>query len=144
MFPAISTAGFPTPGVAAPRQDRVHKHVKLLGIFWIILSAFHLFPGFWLLFFGRFALPYVPFHMRGLFLPLAAGMGLLLLAAAVLGIAAGWGLLTHQPWARILAIVLGIIALVRVPFGTALGIYTLWVLLPAGSDAEYRRMSRAA
>jgi hypothetical protein len=30
------------------------------------------------------------------------------------------------------------------PFGTALGIYTLSVLLPAGSEEEYRRISRAA
>jgi hypothetical protein len=31
-----------------------------------------------------------------------------------------------------------------VPFGTALGIYTLWVLLPGDSEQEYRRLSRAA
>jgi len=30
------------------------------------------------------------------------------------------------------------------PMGTALGIYTLWVLLPASSEYEYRRMSRVA
>ncbi|HEX5481040.1 MAG TPA: hypothetical protein VFZ08_00270 [Terriglobia bacterium] len=116
----------------------------MLGILWIALSALHLVPGLWLLFFGQFALRYIPFQMHALFLPLAAGIGVLLLAAAALGIAAGWGLLTHQPWARILTIILGIIALIRVPFGTALGIYTLWVLLPTESDAEYRRMSRAA
>jgi hypothetical protein len=42
-----------------------------------------------------------------------------------------------------LAIVLGCIALVHIPFGTALGIYTLWVLLPAESEEEYRRTARA-
>jgi hypothetical protein len=30
------------------------------------------------------------------------------------------------------------------PFGTALGVYTLWVLLPAKSEEEYRQMERAA
>jgi hypothetical protein len=30
------------------------------------------------------------------------------------------------------------------PFGTALGAYTLWVLLPAQSEQEYEQISRAA
>jgi uncharacterized membrane protein (DUF2068 family) len=72
------------------------------------------------------------------------GLGGLLLAGAVVGIVAGWGLLERKPWARMLAIVLGCFSLLDMPFGTALGIYTLWVLLPAGSEEEYRRMARAA
>jgi hypothetical protein len=40
--------------------------------------------------------------------------------------------------------ILGFISLFNIPFGTALGIYTLWVLLPAASDEEYRALSRAA
>jgi len=32
--------------------------------------------------------------------------------------------------------------LFNVPFGTALGIYTLWVLLPAESDVEYEKEAR--
>jgi hypothetical protein len=42
-----------------------------------------------------------------------------------------------------LAIVLACFSLLDMPFGTALGIYTLVVLLPAGSEEEYRRMARA-
>jgi hypothetical protein len=30
------------------------------------------------------------------------------------------------------------------PVGTALGIYTLWVLLPAQSEEEFRQISNAA
>jgi hypothetical protein len=33
--------------------------------------------------------------------------------------------------------------LIDMPFGTALGIYTLWVLLPAESEQQYKRMTRA-
>jgi hypothetical protein len=29
------------------------------------------------------------------------------------------------------------------PFGTALGIYTLWVMLPNSSEMEYRQMARS-
>jgi hypothetical protein len=43
-----------------------------------------------------------------------------------------------------LAIVMGCLNLIHIPFGTALGIYTLWVLLPAQSEREYRNVSQAA
>ena len=55
-------------------------------------------------------------------------LGLFLGARAALGIVAGWGLLTLRPWARILMIVLAILGLFNFPVGTALGVYTLWVL----------------
>jgi hypothetical protein len=44
------------------------------------------------------------------------------------GIVAGCGLMSHKNWARVMVMILGIIALVNIPFGTALGIYTLWVV----------------
>jgi hypothetical protein len=59
---------------------------------------------------------------------------------AVLGVGAGWGLLQREGWARPAAIALGILNLFDPPFGTALGIYTLWVLLPAESEREYREL----
>ena len=43
-----------------------------------------------------------------------------------------------------LAILFGAISLIDIPFGTALGIYTLWVLLPAEHEEEYRALSHAA
>ncbi len=45
------------------------------------------------------------------------------------GIIVGVGLLKLRPWARIVGIVLCALNLLHVPFGTALGIYGLWVLL---------------
>ena len=44
------------------------------------------------------------------------------------GIAAGWGLLTYRPWARPLNIAFSIFDLFSIPIGTALGIYSLWVM----------------
>jgi hypothetical protein len=75
--------------------------------------------------------------------PMMFSMGIVFLVIAAGGILVGWGLMNHERWARITAIVLGILALFHPPFGTALGIYTLWVLLPSGSAAEYDRMSQA-
>ena len=47
---------------------------------------------------------------------------------AVPGLVVGIGLLKRQPWARILGIVMSALSLMHIPFGTALGIYGLWVL----------------
>jgi len=71
-------------------------------------------------------------------------IGWLILAKGAAGFVAGWGLLQRQEWARVFALVMGFIALLSVPIGTALGIYTLWVLLPNQSDEEYRALAHAA
>ena len=63
-------------------------------------------------------------------------VGTLLGLLAVPGLLAGYGLLKHKPWARVLAMVVGILSLVNFPVGTAIGIYTLWVLTQA-SAADY-------
>jgi hypothetical protein len=43
-------------------------------------------------------------------------------------ILAGWGLLNFKEWARILTIILAILHLFGFPIGTAIGVYSLWVL----------------
>jgi hypothetical protein len=50
------------------------------------------------------------------------------LALGVPGLIVGIGLLKLRPWARILGIVISALDLTHIPFGTALGIYGLWVL----------------
>jgi hypothetical protein len=67
----------------------------------------------------------------------AAGVAVVIFAALAL-IAIVWGaahvvvgvpLRRRRPWARIMALILGSVDLLLLPYGTALGIYTLWVLL---------------
>jgi hypothetical protein len=70
------------------------------------------------------------------------GGSLLIVAAG--GICVGWGLMERLPWARGVAVVLGVITLFHPPFGTALGIYTLWVLLANDAGPQYNRMARTA
>jgi hypothetical protein len=52
-----------------------------------------------------------------------------------------WGLVDHAPWARTYTIIVSAISLLNLPFGTALGVYTLWVLLPESSESEYRQLA---
>ena len=134
------------PPAPAPAQSRVTGHVRLLGIFWLAYSAIQLM-GSWFLssIFPRFFegwgwSPHIPFLVGGLL----RAVGWLLLARGVLGVIAGWGLLDRQPWARILAIVLAVFTLFHLILGAALGIYTLWVLLPGESERDYRQLARPA
>jgi hypothetical protein len=47
---------------------------------------------------------------------------------SVPNIVVGWGLLKRKSWSRIAGLVLGCLGLLSFPFGTALGIYSLWTL----------------
>ena len=77
------------------------------------------------------------FLSRGIF-----SAGVVLAMFGVVHLVLAWGLFERERWARMLGLVLGFLALVRFPLGTALGIYTLWVLLPEGSGAEYDRLAQ--
>jgi len=131
----------------AAGESRLSRHLRLLGILWMALSALHVLGAFFTWIAGRFILPSV---MRGgggipgFVPPLVMSIGYFLLVLSIAGLATGWGLLQRETWARTLALVMGFIVLLKAPLGTALGIYTLWVLLPAQADEEYRRLSRAA
>ncbi len=106
-------------------------HFRTLGILWLVFSAFRLIPGGAFFFLGHFMPWYDSFRFH---VPFFAP-GVLL---AVLGFAAGYGLLERRPWARPLAIVLAVLALFHLPVGTALGIYTLWALASHRGEQEYR------
>ncbi len=129
-----------------PQKSRLAGHIRLLAIFWLALSAFRLLPGLFLVvMFGHAnAMDFLPPDVPGFVHPLVRSIGVGLLITAGIGIALAWGLLARQPWARMLAIVFGCFTLIDIPFGTALGIYTLWVLLPAKSEEEYQRMAKVA
>jgi len=65
----------------------------------------------------------------------AWGVAIMMLVCAAPSLITAWGMLTFRPWARILGIIFAAIDLFNVPVGTALGIYSLWVLLhPATVD----------
>jgi len=126
----------------------VARHISLLGALWIAFSVVRLIPGVALMVFGHMRFPFmfmpIPAPIRLFLAPFLGAIGLLISGFAIAGVIAGWGLLTHTPWARMLAIVLGCISLIHFPFGTALGVYTLWVLIPERAEAEYQRLARVS
>jgi hypothetical protein len=109
----------------------------------------------WLMLFGRMFIPAIrgwagpgggPFFGWNLDSVLWRGLFSAWIVLAVFGVlylVLAWALFERQPWARSLGLVLGFLALLRFPLGTALGIYTLWVLLPDHSGREYERLAQS-
>ncbi len=124
-----------------PQVSRVSGNLRTLAILWVVYSAFRILPGLFLRSMDSYGWPFMyntPFFVHGI----VRTVGSVFVITGVAGLIAGWGLMERQSWARILAIILAFLSLIHVPFGTALGIYTLWVLLPASSEQEYQRIAR--
>jgi hypothetical protein len=136
-----------SPGAGYAEPSRVARNISALGALWILYSVLRLIPGIALFALGHLHFPFLmaPFPFSGhLFMaPFLGAIGLLISCTAVAGIIAGWGLMAHQPWARVLAIVLGFLSVIHFPLGTALAVYTFWVLLAGGAEAEYQNLARA-
>ena len=60
-----------------------------------------------------------------------------LVVGSIIAAIVGYSLLTRRAWGRVLAIVAAVLVLFKPILGTALGIYTLWVLAPSVSGMEY-------
>jgi hypothetical protein len=54
------------------------------------------------------------------------------------GIIAGIGLFKRKEWARILTLILSVIKLMNIPIGTAVGAYSIWVLVQDETTALFK------
>jgi hypothetical protein len=63
---------------------------------------------------------------------------------SLLGIWAGLALLQRGRAGRTIALVAAFLSLLSIPVGTALGIYTLVVLLPEGASRNYARLASSS
>ncbi len=131
------------PPASPAATSRTAGHVTLLGILWLAMSALRMVPGIAIMAMSHSRFDFLPPDVPDFVPHLITALGFLFAAAALATAVIGWGLLNWQPWARMAAIVFGCLSLLDFPFGTALGIYTLWVLLPEQSGREYRARSVA-
>lgn len=125
----------------------MQTHVKIIAWLTIALHGFTLLTGVALyLFFagiGGIAALSAP-HDGGLAgLAVLGGIGTLIMgffmAMSLPGVLVGWGLLTGKEWARIGAIILGVLSLLHFPFGTALAVYTFVIMFDPQTVAMFRR-----
>lgn len=116
----------------------MRKHIELLGILHIVYSILGLLIGIGFLIF----LPGI-----GMISGDATAIGVLTLLGSILGgffillslpgLIAGIGLLKIRPWARIFAIIVACFDAFNIPLGTALTIYTFWVLINDEAIKEF-------
>jgi len=134
----------------------VERRINILATGWLVYAALIAITGFaGLAFAHAFMGPHMgPFwggpnrfghhYWMGPGLPFFwlrfAWMGVALRTG--LALAAGLGLMQKTTWGRWVAIVAGCIMLIHMPLGTAMGIWTLVVLLNAPNALGYEVMSR--
>jgi hypothetical protein len=108
-------------------------HVQIVAALNIAAGALYLLFGFGLFLCIAMAGGIVAFQGEH---AVAGILGIIMVALcglfavlALPSIIAGWGLFAGKSWARPLTLVLAILHLPNIPFGTALGIYSMWALL---------------
>lgn len=107
----------------------LEQHVTILGWLYIIGNAIFLAVGGFVFFLlTGIGVASGDSEAVAILGTVGTAVGLLLGALAVPGMVAGYGLLKRRPWARVVALVVGILGLVNFPLGTAIGAYTFWVL----------------
>lgn len=116
--------------IAEYEVHQMQTHVKVLGWLYIVLGVIGLLLAF-VVFVAVFGGGLISGDEEAIAITalVATIVGGLLFLVSAPGIIAGLGLLGYRNWARILAMILGIINLPGFPVGTALGVYTLYVLL---------------
>ncbi len=124
------------------------QHVKILGILHIVLGGMGALAAIIVLFiFGGVSAVFdlsdrtsggvASFPVLG---AIAGFIFIVILALSLPSLITGIGLVQFRPWARVMGIIMSGLHLFNIPFGTALGIYGLWVLL----KPETERMFLAA
>jgi hypothetical protein len=121
-------------------------HVKVLGVLHIVLGAVGLVGALILMLIFGSAAGIVGASGdpdAALALPIigVTGIALVVLVAGLSlpGVIVGFGLLKYYPWARIFGIVLSILDLIWIPFGTVVGVYGLWVLFSTETERLFTK-----
>lgn len=107
----------------------MRTHIKTVALVTIIFSAVGILRAIAVLVGGVFGSLFsgslTVFLVGG---TVSVFVSVLMGACAAFGLAAGFGLLSHKPWARYVGIAFAIVSLLNFPFGTLFAVYTLWVL----------------
>ncbi len=119
-------------------------HVKIIAVLFVIAGILMLVGGFFgSLFAGLLASIVGASGEEGAgFAAALLGLGgaalmLALVLFAIPSLICGWGLLKFRKWARILAIILAAIGLLKFPIGTLFGVYVLVVMFRKDTEALF-------
>ena len=112
-------------------EDRMEKHVNLLGILWIALGALTFFGGL-VAFFVLFGISFIPdmgYEAPVILRTVGAGVAIFLFLLSIPKIIAGIGLMRRKEWGRILTLIVAFLSILSFPLGTALAIYSFVILI---------------
>lgn len=131
-----------------PAVTRVSRHIQTLGVMWAIYAAWRLITKLVGMVFAHAVISHMDINGWG---PFGGSLTHMWLPAAIMSllfstglcIVTAYALLHRLPWGRVFAIVTAVLMLIHPLLGTALGIYTLWVLAPSLSGAEYDSLTAA-
>jgi hypothetical protein len=117
----------------------MEKHVTLVGALHMGYGAFHVLCAL-----AAFALIAGGGLLGGLIAEeefvigitffIATTIAVWIILFSVPGIVGGVWLLKHKPWARYLVLVVSVLAMMDVPLGLGIGLYSIWVLLQAETE----------
>ncbi len=108
----------------------MQRHVSLLGLLHLILGCFGLLVAL-VVFVALVGGGILSGEAGAFFVTTTLGtiIGLFLTVISLPSVIAGLGLMARKSWARPLTLVVSVFHLFNIPFGTALAVYSFWVLL---------------
>ena len=117
----------------------METHVKVVGILWIIWGALGLIIGIFVasILIGAGLIANIESgdtEPLGILTIIATFITGLFLILSLPDIIVGIGIMKRKQWGRILGFILAALNLLSIPFGTALSIYTFFVLLSPESQ----------
>ena len=117
----------------------MQDHVKIIGILWIVFGALSLLGAMFLfvVLFGISAIPNLDPITPGILRFVGLFLGSFLALMGLPKIIGGFGLLKGYEWARILVLVVSFLSLLNIPFGTALGVYSIVILMDKETAAQF-------
>ena len=119
--------------------QQLEQHASIVGWLHIAGNAIMILAGcavFALL--GGIGLATGDPEASGILAIVGGALGVFLAILGIPGIVAGYGVLRRKAWGRILAMVVGFLGLVNFPIGTAIGIYTFWVMLQDSAGEVFK------
>ncbi|MDZ4714526.1 MAG: hypothetical protein SH819_03565 [Cytophagales bacterium] len=108
---------------------------RILGILFILSGLLHLFGMLLVSFLFSMLFPLIFEHAHlddqwvlVWVLPFLRAIAIIvILLIALPSLIGGWAVLTNKSWGMTLLLVIGCLGLFSFPFGTTLGVYTIWV-----------------
>ncbi len=141
----------PVPGLEFELQNYAGK-VRALSVVWFLYAGLSLLAGVIGMTFAR---QFVDGHFFGFWMHGPWGPGgfppflgpaflhlvwVVVIVRSGMALMAGWGLMERAPWGRVVAIVAAFLGILKFPIGTAIGVWTLVVLMGYRNSTLYDQL----